>query len=65
MFLWEKECENLLSYLIDIIALLVVLIAVFYFVFTTYGGSQARGRIGAATADLHHSYSNVGSEPHR
>ena len=27
-----------------------------------YGGSQARGRIGAASAGLHHSHSNVGSE---
>ena len=27
----------------------------------TYGGSQARGRIGAATAGLHHSYSNKGT----
>ena len=29
----------------------------------TYGGSQARGRIGAAAAGLHHSHSNTGSEP--
>ena len=28
-----------------------------------YGGSQARGPIGAAAADLHHSHSNKGSEP--
>ena len=28
------------------------------------GSSQARGRIGAAAAGLHHSHSNVGSEPH-
>ena len=27
----------------------------------TYGGSQARGRIGATAAGLHHSYSNAGS----
>ena len=27
-----------------------------------YGGSQARGRIGAAAAGLHHSHSNLGSE---
>ena len=30
---------------------------------TAYGSSQARGRIGAAAAGLHHSHSNVGSEP--
>ena len=29
-----------------------------------YGGSQARGRIGAVTAGLRQSHSNVGSEPH-
>ena len=28
-----------------------------------YGGSQAGGRIGAVAAGLHHSHSNVGSEP--
>ena len=29
-----------------------------------YGSSQARGRIEAIAASLHHSHSNVGSEPH-
>ena len=29
-----------------------------------YGGSQARGLIGAVAAGLHHSHSNTGSEPH-
>ena len=28
-----------------------------------YGGSQARGPIGAIAASLHHSHSNAGSEP--
>jgi len=28
-----------------------------------YGGSQARGQIGAVAAGLHHSHSNVRSEP--
>ena len=28
-----------------------------------YGGSQARNQIGATAAGLHHSHSNVGSEP--
>ena len=28
-----------------------------------HGGSQARGLIGAVAAGLHHSHSNVGSEP--
>ena len=29
-----------------------------------YGGSRARGLIGAIAASLHHSHSNVGSKPH-
>ena len=29
-----------------------------------YGGSQARGPMGAADAGLHHSHSNVVSKPH-
>ena len=29
-----------------------------------YGGSQARGIIGATAAGLHHSHSNARSEPH-
>ena len=29
-----------------------------------YGGSQARGLIGAVAAGLHHNHSNAGSEPH-
>ena len=29
-----------------------------------YRSSQARGRIGAIAVGLHHSHSNVGSDPH-
>ena len=29
-----------------------------------YRGSQARGRVGAAAASLHHSHSNAGSKLH-
>ena len=29
-----------------------------------YGGSQARGQIGAVAAGLHHSHSDTGSKPH-
>ena len=39
----------------------------FFFFFRTtpsaYGGSQARGRIGATAAGLHHSHSNARPEP--
>ena len=31
---------------------------------TAYGGSQARGRIGAVATGLRQSHSNSGSEPH-
>ena len=31
--------------------------------FMAYGGSQARGPIGAIAAGLHHSHNNMGSEP--
>ena len=31
---------------------------------TAYGGSQARGPIGAVATGLHQSHSNTGSEPH-
>ena len=44
------------------------LLSVFVFCFlgaplSAYGSSQARGRIGVTAASLHHSHSNVGSEP--
>ena len=29
-----------------------------------YGGSQARGPIGAGASSLHHSHGSVGSKPH-
>ena len=44
----------------------------FYFVLfcfrvtlAAYGGSQARGRIGATAASLHYSHSNARCEPYR
>ena len=45
------------------------LYAFLFFVFsraalTAYGGSQARGLIGAVAIGLHQSHSNEGSEPH-
>ena len=49
----------------------VHILGFFYFLFclfraepTAYGGSRARGLIGATAATLHHSHSNVGSELH-
>ena len=44
-----------------------VIIYLFIYLFKAmhmaYGGSQARGLIGAAAAGLHHSHSNARSEP--
>ena len=44
-----------------------ILFFFYFFLFTAtsvaFGTSQARGRIGAAAASLHHSHSNMGSEP--
>ena len=49
------------------IAALGLVTSVFCFIFratpTAHGSFQARGQIGAATADLHHSHSNSGSKP--
>ena len=41
----------------------VVVVAISWAAPAAYGGSQARGRIGAAAASLHQSHSNAGSEP--
>ena len=42
----------------------VVVVAFPRVALSAYGGSQARGRIGAVAASLRQSHSNVGSEPH-
>ena len=41
-----------------------VLFFSFFFSPVAYGGSQARGLIGAVAVGLYHSHSNVGSKPH-
>ena len=41
----------------------VVVVVVFRAALAAYGGSQARGRIGATAAGLCHSHSNSGSKP--
>ena len=42
----------------------VVVVAIPWAAPAAYGGSQARGRIGAAATGLRQSHSNSGSEPH-
>ena len=41
---------------------LFIYLCLFRAIPAAYGGSQARGRIGAAAASLHHSHSNAGSK---
>ena len=41
----------------------VVVVAISWAAPEAYGGSQARGRIGAAATSLRQSHSNAGSEP--
>ena len=59
-----ERVPDLLMYLNQIWALPV---AGFDFIFrvtpVAYGSSQARGRMGATAAGLHHSHSNAGSKP--
>ena len=45
------------------VVVVVVVVAISWAAPAAYGGSQARGRIGAAATGLHQSHSNTGSEP--
>ena len=45
-----------------LLLLLFCLFAISWAAPAAYGGSQARGRIGAVAASLNHSHSNAGSE---
>ena len=61
-------CMRLLFNMLFLVCLFHFCFLVFcFFLFratlSAYGGSQARGRIGAAAIGLSHSHSNVGSEP--
>ena len=65
----EPECgDSLLSYVLFVAIshplLFSFLLCFFRAAATAYGSSQARNRIGAAVAGLHHSHSNMGSKLH-
>ena len=45
------------------VVVVVVIVAISWAAPAAYGGSQARGLIGAVATGLHHSHSNAGSEP--
>ena len=53
----------LLFFFVAVVLFLFCLLS-FRAVPTAYGGSQARGSIGAGATRLHHSHSNAESEPH-
>ena len=46
-----------------VVIVVVVVVAISWAAPAAYGGSQARGRIGAVATGLHQSHSNAGSEP--
>ena len=46
------------------VCFVVVVVLLFRATPAAYGSSQARDQIGATAASLHHSHSNMGSEPH-
>ena len=56
-FLWMYVLDALFY-------LFIYLFCLFRAAPAAYGGSQARGRIGAAAISLQHSHSDEGSEPH-
>ena len=47
-----------------VVVVVVVVVAISWAAPAAYGGSQARGRIGAVATSLRQSHSNAGSEPH-
>ena len=63
LFSFNNEWQNWMS------GLLILFTFIFYFfafsraASAPYGGSQARGPIGAAATSLHQSHSNAGFEP--
>ena len=63
----SSSCEIIIFYFIYFIYLFLSSFCLFAFsvaIPTAYGGSQARGLIGAVAAGLRQSHSNTGSEPH-
>ena len=65
---WQKSTNVVV--VLKVVATSLFQLFFFYFfllfraTFAAYGGSQVRGQFGATAANLHHSHSNTGSEPH-
>ena len=53
----------LFIYFLSFVFFVVVVVAISWAAPAAYGGSQARGRIGAVATGLRQSHSNAGSEP--
>ena len=49
---------------VSVFHIIIIIILLLKAVPMAYGSSQAQGWITAAPAGLHHSHSNMGSEPH-
>ena len=66
-FMVDESLLSALPHFIVVAHLCMCFIYLFFCFFraalAAYGRSQAGGRIGATTASLHHSHSNLGSEP--
>ena len=60
----KKGLSCLFVFKVEIFPPFFFLISFFRTAPMAYGSSQARGRIGAAAASLHHSHSDTGSKPH-
>ena len=56
------DATNATDLLLTII-IIIIIICLLRAAPAAYGGSQARGSIGAVAAGLHHSHGNVGSKP--
>ena len=52
-----------LSFFLSFVVVVVVVVAISWAAPEAYGGSQARGRIGAVVTGLRQSHSNAESEP--
>ena len=58
-----QEKEYLLLFFLVFLSFVVVVVAISWAAPAAYGGSQARGLIGAVATGLRQSHSNSGSEP--
>ena len=63
ILIYEFFLIYIFVYLVEFFFVVVVVVAIYWAAPVAYGGSQARGRIGAVATGLHQIHSNAGSEP--